>query len=221
MPRLKTPTAVVVIAVFHFIIGGIGLLSGLCTGTALLAAGGDIGRLFAFNPQMQEQIETQQRVVGERAPFYVGWQLEGAVVGLVLSVLLIAAGIGLLRLRPWGRTLSVVYAPLSILQTLFAVTYTYVYYLPAYNEAVRQTHYPTPQEAEIARMTAQSMGVSMGFGFLIALAYPVIVLIIMLLPSVVAVFGGASARPEPEDYRDPLGPDDAGETDDRFRTERR
>jgi hypothetical protein len=218
MARQQVPTAVVVVAILHFILGGIGLLSSLCGGIALAVGGGDIGRLFAFNPEMQQQIETQQRVVTEHAPFYVAWQVEGFVVGLVLSALLVTAGVGLLRLRSWARSFSLVYAVVDILQTLLAASYTFVFYLPAYQEAVRQTHYRTAQEAEIARVTAQSMGIGMAFGFLLTLAYPVVVLVIMLLPSVAAAFRGETVRKEPEDYRDPDEPGGFTEPDDRFRT---
>lgn len=38
-----------------------------------------------------------------------------AVIGMALSVLLLASGVGILQLAPWGRTLGLVYAWASVL----------------------------------------------------------------------------------------------------------
>jgi hypothetical protein len=198
MPRRKVPTVVTVLAVFHFIVGGFGLLSGLCGGIFLLISGGNPARLFAFIPEAQKQLEVQQRILTERVPFYTAYQAEGLVVGLVLSALLVAAGVGLLRLRPWARVLCMVYAPPSILQTLFAAFYTLVYVTPASQEAARQAPFgANPQAAQAAQAGAEA-GAAVGlilsaFMFLLMLAYPVITLVIVLLPSVGAAFRGEPA----------------------------
>jgi hypothetical protein len=219
MARQQVPTAVVVVAIFHFIIGGLGLLSNLCGGIILLVTGGDLSRLVAFVPEAQRQMEVQQRILNERVPFYALYQGEGLVVGLVFSVLLIASGVGLLRLRPWGRTLSLVYVPLSIPQTLFGAFYTFVYVNPATQEAVRQTPQPNLQAAQVSAQASGMMTTMLtAFIFLVVLAYPVIVLIVMMLPSVVAAFRGGTVRTEPEDYRDPDEPGGFTEPDDRFRS---
>jgi hypothetical protein len=142
MPRRELPTAVLVLAIFHFIIGGYGLLCGLCSGGMVLAGGNTAG-LFSFgNPQMaqqqQAQQEAMQRVLSERVPHLQAYQAETVVVSLALSVALIVAGIGLLYLRGWARALSLLYGVLSILQTLIAAVYSFVYVVPANEEAFRQ-----------------------------------------------------------------------------------
>jgi hypothetical protein len=215
MPRQRVPAAVVVVAVFHFIFGGFGLLTALCGAGFMLAAGGDLTS-FAFTPEMKEQLEITQRLLNERAPFYKVVQVEGLVVGLVLSGLLIAAGVGLLRLRPWARLLSLIYAPVSIVQTLLGAFLTFAYVNPASQDAIRQTHFQFPQQAQAAQATAPVTMMFMILSVLLQLAYPAAVVIIMLLPSVVTAFHGKTARAEPEDYRDPDEAGDPGEPDGRF-----
>jgi hypothetical protein len=213
MRRQRIPAAVVVVAIFHFLFGGLGLLTSVGRGVFLLAAGGDMPS-FSFTPEMKEQMEITQRLLHERAPFLKVYHVETFLVGLVISLVLIAAGVGLLRLRPWARLLSLVYAPLSIAQTLLWVYVTLAYVNPATQDAVRQTHFQSPQQAQVAQATA-----SMPIRFLILvallqLAYPAAVVIILLLPSVAAAFGGAAVA----DDRDPApsvedqGPDDRLQT---------
>ena len=221
MPRRELPTAVLVLAIFHFLVGGYGLLCGLCGGLMVLT-NPNPAALFAFgNPQLAQQQQAQQeaiqRVLNERVPHLKVYQAETVVVGLALSGALIAAGLGLLSLRGWGRTLSLAYAVLSILQTLSAALYSFVYVAPANEEAFRQMPAPNPQTAHMMQNMAQMTVFFMVLSVLIQLAYPVTVLIIMLLPSVRAAFRGEAAPDRPEGYHDAQS---AGldEMDDPFRT---
>jgi hypothetical protein len=224
MPRRELPTVVLVLAIFHFIVGGYELLCGVCGGITLLT-NPDTAALFSFgNPQLaqqqQAQQEAMQRVLNERVPHLKAYQAESVAVSLALAVVLIAAGVGLLSLRGWARTLSLAYAVLSILQTLLAAFYSFVYVAPANEEAFRQMPALNPQQAHMNQSLGQMMMPLMVVGVLIQLVYPVTILIIMLLPSVRAAFRGEAVPEGPEDYHDvaqPAGPD---ETDDRFRTDK-
>jgi hypothetical protein len=224
MPRRELPTVVLVLAIFHFIVGGCGLVCGLCSGIMVLT-NPNTAALFSFgNPQLAQQQQAQQdamqRVLNERVPHLKVFQAETVVVSLALSAALIAAGVGLISLRGWARTLSLAYAVLSILQTLVAAFYSFVYMAPANEEAFRQMPAPNPQTAHMMQNMGQMMMPLMVFGVLIQLVYPVTVLIVMLLPSVRAAFRGEAVPERPEDYHDvaqPAGPD---ETDDRSRTDK-
>jgi hypothetical protein len=225
MRRRQLPTAVLVLAIFHFILGGYGLLCGLCSGVTVLT-GGNTAALFSFgNPQLaqqqQAQQEAMQRVLKERVPHLQAYQAVTVVVSLALSAALIVAGMGLLYLRGWARALSLLYALFSILQTLLTAFYSFVYVTPATEEAFRQMPNMDPQQAHVMQSVGPMMLPLMVVGVLIQLVYPVTVLIIMLLPSVRAAFRGEpvpGGPEEPEDYRDPGPPRGFDDTDDRLRT---
>ena len=125
--------------------------------------------------------------------------MEAQVVGLALSVLLLLAGAGLLRLRPWGRTFTLVYAPVSILQSLFVLFYTMMYVDPATHEAFRQAPPANPQAAQAAEAAAQATAVMTTiigiFSYLLVLAYPVTVAIVMQKQWEVSLRYGMFATP--------------------------
>ena len=124
-----------IVAIFHFIFGGYGLLCGLI-GIAGLAAGGANMftaappgggaasrrkfRSFRFGSSGAEQEAPLQKVF---APVRV-------TLDLLLSVLLIVAGLGLVQMKPFGWWGSVVYGVLSILIQISFLLFTLLYSLP-------------------------------------------------------------------------------------------
>jgi len=50
-----------------------------------------------------------------------GMVVVGALLGMALHLMLLASGIGILQLAPWGRTLALVYAWLSVLFQAFTL----------------------------------------------------------------------------------------------------
>ncbi len=109
---------------------------------------------------------------------------------------------GLLKLRPWGRYLSIIYAFLSIAIKVFAVIYVLAFTLPVLNELMRTHQQATPQGQmmiNIMRMIP-IMSAVMPIVYMI---YPIIVLIIMLLPSTTAAFHGQTAYHAYDDFDEP------------------
>ena len=98
MPQQR-PTSVLVIAIFHFILGGLGLMCNLLA-TAELALGGDV----AF--RWLEQV----------APKPV--QIIDTAVSLCFACVLLAAGYGLVHMASWGRSLSLVYAYATLIEKI-------------------------------------------------------------------------------------------------------
>src|SRR5262245_27254711 len=111
------PASITVVAIFHFIFGGLGLLCGLCQGGAvmlLFAAEGAQAQAGAQGgPFSAEQNQFNQEVIKTikaRAPWFLTYKLLEQVINIVFSVMLIVAGVGLLRMGSWARWLSVAYA---------------------------------------------------------------------------------------------------------------
>jgi uncharacterized protein involved in cysteine biosynthesis len=183
MPR-RRPTAVTVIAILHLVFGGLGLLCGICSGILDLAP--TQTQAGSSSPQASQQArkEITEQVLSQRVPLYRAYTIGNRVSGLLTSVLLVAAGIGLLQMQSWARWLSVVYAVLSLLVNLVGFVYTVAFFTPAYAEVFRQLPPQNDQErmaSDIARVTGPAIPC-------LVMIYPVAVLIVMLLPSVGAAF---------------------------------
>jgi tetrahydromethanopterin S-methyltransferase subunit F len=127
-------------------------------------------------------------------------------VSLVVSLILIAAGLGLLKMRPWGRTTSIVYAVLVIVSQVAQFVASTVYVNPIV-------------DAWMADWTARHPGAEMPFGIttspilgilgtLFGMVYAVVLLVFMLLPSIRQAFADADLPvedepPEPAESDDP------------------
>jgi hypothetical protein len=209
----RRPTSVLVIAIFHFIVGGIGVMSDLC-GTFAVAGG---NKLFSGlgGPQQAQQTAELEKAMKEKVPGYEAYQIGILALSWLFDVALISAGVGLLRMKPWARTLSLVYAVISLLAKVFVAVYTILYLAPATAEAVKAALPPQgagPQAAQAQQVMSFATDIAkitaVATPFL-SMIYPLAVLIVLGRPSIGAAFRGERVgrddeRPdEPEDYRDP------------------
>jgi hypothetical protein len=224
------PTGVLVIAILHLIGGGLGLLFALFS-LVMLALGAN--QMFGTpppppppppnaTPQQKEQFERLMKFqkdmtdLGKNPPGGPAYQYGVGVADLLLSAMMVAAGIGLIVMQPWARTLSIVYAALSILKHLGDLVYAFGFLLPAFNAVLATAPKDDPFLGTFS--TFMSLGLMVGtiitFLFII---YPIIVLIIMLKPSTAAAFRGEYVDPfesrPPMDYAEPF----RAEPDDRYR----
>ncbi|HEY7313586.1 MAG TPA: hypothetical protein VH643_29820 [Gemmataceae bacterium] len=182
MPRQR-PTIVSIVAILHFVFGGIGLLCNLCGGL-MDAMGTPQAQARAADPQQARRKEVTEQVLSEKIPLYRAYTVGNRVSSLLSCLLMIASGVGLMLMQSWGRWLSVVYAALSILVNLVVLVYTIVFFTPAYEEVYRRLP-PQSDQERIAKDVAQVAGP--GFACFV-LIYPALVLVVMLLPSVGAAF---------------------------------
>jgi hypothetical protein len=194
--RTKRPTSVLVIAIFHFIFGGFGLIGGLVGlvfGIIMFAQPKPPpGFVVASNPPT---ITDTSMYLDANVPFWREVSLSLAVVGLGLSIILLVSGFGLLFMKPWARTLSIGYGAGSIVLQCCSLFYTIVYLTPAQIALYDQMPPPAGMTAAQAQSIASlsKTAVSAGqFAGLLGLIYPVIVLIIMSRPKVRATFRGES-----------------------------
>src|SRR5262249_9467287 len=152
--RPKRPTPVLVIAILHFIGGGIGLMGTICGGVLLLAGGNKmLSGMGGGSPQARMQIDYEtdkDRYLGQHLPSYNAFQGVNLVASGALGVMMVVSGIGLLGLRPWARTLSLVYAGLSILNHLVSAIYVFGFYLPAMRDFNAQEVAQRPETANYA-----------------------------------------------------------------------
>ena len=110
----QRPASVTVLAIFQLIFGSLGLLcglGGLATQGAGFNPGGGGKEQEAFQKELEDALA---REIPNQKPIHIAETGSG----LVLSALMLASGIGMLNLRPWGRLLGLVYAVLGMISTL-------------------------------------------------------------------------------------------------------
>jgi hypothetical protein len=165
---MNRPTAVTVFGVLNIVFAVFGVI-------------GLIASVMLFLPQANSTNPVIQ-LIHDR-PAYAAWMKWSAALGGVVSVALLAAGIGLLHLKPWARTASVLYGIYAIVMVIAGSVVNYFFLLRPMLEQAQQKHGP-----EAAAAIGGAVGGTVGGCF--GLIYPVLLLIFMTRPNVVAAFAG-------------------------------
>jgi hypothetical protein len=190
--KQRVPTAVLVMAILNFVFGGIGLLMSGCGGAFTL-----------FLLVMPEQKPGQPgyfpnvlKTVAKEVPGYTAFMTASLVMGLVLSTVLIIAGIGLLRLRPWAWWLCILYAPLQILLQVGILYCTLVYVNPVMHRANQEVFRQLPPGAPNFAATDWLGDMGTFAGAVFGMAYPIALLVMLFLPHVRDAFDRRRGPPQ-------------------------
>jgi hypothetical protein len=188
----KRPAALTVMGILNIVFGSFGLICGICSGFGLLVDVSKLAQGGQFQNGQNPFAETaaMQAFLRDQVPGYAAFQVVQVGQTLVLGLLLIIGGIGLLQIQSWGRVLSIVYSVIDIVATLASLLYT----LALVNPATERFFQGKPQPLGNATV----LNLISIFGAIIGVAYAVVLLIMMLLPSVAAAF----ARKHPADEYD-------------------
>jgi hypothetical protein len=167
---MQRPTAVTVFGVLNIVFAVLGAIG---VAASLMLFGSQAG---AENPIVQ--------LIHDN-PTYALWMKFSASAGLVVCVLLMAAGIGLLMLKPWARGLSIFYGIYAIVMGIVGTAVNYFYLVQPIIERAQQKQGPE---------AAAAIGGAIGgtIGGCVGLIYPVLLLVFMTRPKIVAAF-----RPTP------------------------
>jgi hypothetical protein len=217
--RERRPSSVTLIAVFHVIFGGFGLVCGLCSGLtqAMNVASAAISKsqpapVAGRALTLADLTARQQRFLEEEVPFYNATVVTQIVVTLLQSIVLIIAGIGLFSMRSWARRLSVVFGIVGSLYHFAELVYSFMVQIPAINAFYRDVGRKFPG-APVASI--EMIGVWIGIAMTLAeLAYPIVVLMLLTQPKVVAAFERRPALPDVSDLD--LKGDSSGPASDAF-----
>ncbi len=197
--RRERPTAVTVLAVFHFVFGGLGLLCGLCQGfgaVVLAKAPADAPQTTPFGAQQDRFANEILKETRARAPWFTAYKVAEQAVHVVFSLMLIASGVGLLMVQSWGRWLSVTYAALRLLTLPLVFWYTFAVEVPAQEAAVQKAF---ADGGPPGAKTGAEVGIQLNKGWpLLLVVYPAVVLLIMFLPGTARAFSG-EAEEEDDD----------------------
>jgi hypothetical protein len=165
---MQRPTSVTVFGVLNIIFAAFGILGVLGTVAMFASQGGN-----TTNPVIQ---------IMHNSPGYATWLKASIVFGAVACAALLAAGIGLLKLLPWARTVSMVYAVFAIVMNVVG---TVVNYFCLLQPMLAQAHDKSGPEA------AAALGGAIGgmIGGCFGMIYPVLLFIFMLRANVKVAFG--------------------------------
>ena len=119
-------------------------------------------------------------------PAYASWVKCTIPLGLLSFALLVASGVGLLRLGEWARKLSIVYGVYAILFVIAVAITNYIYVLP---RALRATFNPD-------RISAVPVAVIAIMGGVFGLIYPAALIVFMMHKEIVAAFRPPAPPPE-------------------------
>ena len=190
-PGMRPPparsTSVTVIGIIAIILGSLGVLCGgfgLATNLFMAANGGR-------NPFAPDggPASGAPAVDGRVAVYNV----VSAAVSLVLSIVLLAGGIGAMKLSRWARKTLMAYAVITIVVTVVNTVLAIAWVGPAQMAAVKQSQPGNP----VLSMSGPILIGAAIFGLVFGCALPVCILIFWSRPNVKAAFENQGMTPPP------------------------
>jgi hypothetical protein len=164
---MERPTSVTVFGVLNIIFAAYAVL------------GIGVSMVMFFMPHSDSDNPVMQLI--QDNPGYAAWLKFSIVLGIPVAGALITAGIGLLKMKPWARILSIIYGIYAIIMVIVGGV---VNYFCLFQPMMEKAHNAQGPEA-IGAIFGAICGT---FGSCAGLIYPVLLLIFMTRPKVVAAF---------------------------------
>ena len=186
---MKRPTAVTVFGILNILFACFGACQlGLIVAQPAIQEA--MGAAAQENPLVEEM---------ENDPSIKRVQQVGIVSLSLASLVQVVAGIGLLRMGSWARTLSICYAAYDILSKIVFASLNFM--------LMQGVVAKVPGNPAATGSMAAFMGVIMGCGLVFGLIYPILLLIFMFRKNVKAAFGTDPEAGDMLDFPDD-NPDD-------------
>jgi len=189
--EVSSPGVAKTFGIIHLVYAGLGAIMlifaviGLVTGSSGVSFGGDAPGAEEIT-QIQNDLMAMPAV---KANIYIG-----IVIGVLMTVLLVVAGLHLRKHLPSGRTLSLAYAGIGIAYTIISVAFNYLAIMPAEVDLYMASGL---DENMVSAMTMTAKFKPF-FGICCGLPYPVIILIFMLPEKFARSLTGSAAATAPE-----------------------
>jgi hypothetical protein len=167
----QNPTAATVFGILNILFGVLGLCG--LTLSAVMMFSSFFAQFAKDNPAMQ---------LMEDNAIYRTFMQVAMVLGFIATPVLVFSGIGLLQIRPYGRTLSIGYGVYSIVMNVLGMLVNVAFVFPALIESANA--------AGGGPAAAGAWGGIIGgvFGGCIGFIYPGLLLYFMFRPNMVAAF---------------------------------
>jgi hypothetical protein len=198
-------TAAGVLAIVY---GSLFTLCSVC-GLLGLAAQGAGQNLFGGRDPQQEKLQKQLQDAMEREiPGYRAVQVLGVALGLTQGIAFLIAGIGLIGIRSWARTLALVAGLVAIAWSIFQAVYQSAFVIPVMNHAL-QVELPAaipakagPQGAGVVAVLQTFMtavAVASVIFYVVVIIYLLIILLLLRRRHVRAAFASGRLPAQPEE----------------------
>ncbi len=224
------PGLAIAAAVLLIIFGSLGMLGAFCGGGGMLlqqafqppgGAGEEQGFVGPVDPQVAKEVPSAPAV-----------ETSAFVLNLLLSVAMIVAGVGILRIQPRARVLAMVVAVADILVTVAHTAYSVMLILPVENRLLDEEAKNMPAEVpfDLFGIIKSAMWGGAALNVIFTLAIWITVLFMLNSKSVRAAFADELEPAEPpwredsrsryDDYDDDLPPPSRKATGDKGITDR-
>ncbi len=174
--NMREPGAIKTFGVLHLVIAGLGFLAVLFNAVAAVFSD-SLSKFQADIPGQNSRLpEIQKAYMQEMLPFT--W--ASIAFSLILTVMLVLAGIHLLKIRDKGRVLSLRYAWTSLAMKALLLIGTIIIVMPATKRMTEQMYEGIPGSAAVNGIMPAMQLLSV----LATCIYPVIVLVMMKSPKI-------------------------------------
>lgn len=175
LPARRPPAGVVALGILHVVFASLYLALVTCGGLLHLT-----GAARAATPGHAELQARAEQYLRQQYPLLMALDpvLQALYVGL--AVVLVVAGTGLLKLRPWARRASLAFAVVFLGALAWTLVTTAFFFAPALNVFLAGEAARDPGFAALAPQTSV-WGVVVVHAVL--MAYPVAVLVVLLRPA--------------------------------------
>lgn len=174
--NMREPGAIKTFGVLHLVIAGLGFLAVLFNAVAAVFSD-SLSKFQADIPGQNSRLpEIQKAYMQEMMPFT--W--ASIAFSLILTVMLVLAGIHLLKIRDKGRVLSLRYAWTSLAMKALLLIGTIIIVMPATKRMTEQMYEGIPGSAAVNGIMPAMQLLSV----LATCIYPVIVLVMMKSPKI-------------------------------------
>jgi hypothetical protein len=164
---MQRPTSITVFGILNIVFAAFGFFAVLASVMLFAVTGTN-----SNNPVIQ---------LIQDNPAYAAYLKFSIGLGLVVCAALLVAGIGLLKMKPWARMLSIIYGVFGIISVIINSIANYYFLVQPMLEKAHNEQGP-----EAAGVMGGAIG-SM-FGGCFGIIYPVLLLVFMNLPKVAAAF---------------------------------
>lgn len=201
MTPQKRPALVTVVAIINLSFGILGVLCLSCAGFGLAMIVPALQKAPAKpgGPDPMRDLKDLFDVF-DKIPGYSTVMLASGVLSLVMSAVLLASGVGLLKMRGWGRMLALAYAVYSLLSAVGMTAYSMAYVQPAIPAAVEEIEKKReadklPLNPNLSQLKGSAGGGGNPTGNLLGVLYGIALLVLLNLPDVRRAFADAASPP--------------------------
>jgi len=190
-----------VFGILNLVLGGLSLAGNLCCGLGFAMGYVAIRSVYqSVPPEGQKELDDLWQAFAKNVPGLLPVMIGQVIVALVLAVIQVVSGIGLVRVRGWGRWLCATWGLLEIILVISTMFYQLTYFYPGLQKATDDFEKWMDKQEEKQRKMGQAppprqkINMGGGSGNVIAdnavsivfsglyLAYGALVFIFMVLP---------------------------------------